>query len=134
MSNVLDTITAEGLKKDVPQFDIGDQVKVFVKIKEGDKTRDQAFGGTVIARKGSGANETFTVRHVAFGVGVEKVFPVHSPYISRIEIEAHSHVRRAKLYFLRGLKGKSARLRTTVASKAKDAAAAAAEAPAAAEA
>ena len=86
MSNALDAITAESLKKDVPQFDIGDQVKVYVKIKEGDKTRDQAFAGTVIARKGAGANETFTVRHVAFGVGVEKVFPVHSPYISKIEI------------------------------------------------
>ena len=86
MSNVLDEITAEGLKKDVPEFAIGDQVKVYVKIKEGDKTRDQAFGGVVIARKGAGANETFTVRHVAYGVGVEKVFPVHSPFISKIVV------------------------------------------------
>ena len=133
MSNVLDEITAEGLRKDVPEFAIGDQVKVYVKIKEGDKTRDQAFGGVVIARKGAGANETFTVRHVAFGVGVEKVFPVHSPFISKIVVEAHSHVRRAKLYFLRDRKGKAARLRSTVAS-GEDKAAKAAEAAAPAEA
>ena len=119
MSKILDEITAENLKKDVPEFAIGDQVKVYVKIKEGDKTRDQAFGGVVIARKGAGANETFTVRHVAYGVGVEKVFPVHSPSISRIVIESHAPVRRAKLYFLRNLKGKGARLRgREVADKA----------------
>ena len=119
MSKILDEITAENLKKDVPEFAIGDQVKVYVKIKEGDKTRDQAFGGVVIARKGAGANETFTVRHVAYGVGVEKVFPVHSPSISRIVIESHAPVRRAKLYFLRDLKGKGARLRgREVADKA----------------
>lgn len=118
MSNILDTITAEGLKKDVPTFEIGDTVKVYVKIKEGDKTRDQAFEGTVIARKGRGANETFTVRHVAFGVGVEKVFPVHSPFISRVEVIAHAHVRRAKLYYLRDRKGKAARLRTKAVEKA----------------
>lgn len=116
MSTILDSITAEGLRKDVAGFAIGDTVKVFVKIKEGDKTRDQAFEGIVIARKGKGANETFTVRHVAFGVGVEKIFPVHSPYISKIEIESHAHVRRAKLYYLRDRKGKSARLRTKVAT------------------
>ncbi|MGN0843697.1 MAG: 50S ribosomal protein L19 [Kiritimatiellia bacterium] len=112
MSNILDSITAEGLKKDVPSFEIGDSVRVYVKIKEGDKTRTQAFDGTVIARKGAGANETFTVRHVAFGVGVEKVFPVHSPHIEKVVVESHSHVRRAKLYYLRALKGKAARLRT----------------------
>lgn len=117
MSNILDTITAEGLKKDVPSFEIGDTVKVYVKIKEGDKTRDQAFEGTVIARKGRGANETFTVRHVAFGVGVEKIFPVHSPFISRVDVIAHAHVRRAKLYYLRDRKGKAARLRTKAVEK-----------------
>ena len=111
MSNVLDEITAEGLKKDVPEFAIGDQVKVYVKIKEGDKTRDQAFGGVVIARKGAGANETFTVRHVAFGVGVEKVFPVHSPSIAEIQVVRSGHVRRAKLYYLRGRVGKAAKIR-----------------------
>ena len=122
MSNILDTITAEGLKKAIPAFKIGDEVRVYVKIKEGDKFRDQAFNGTVIARKGAGAAETFTVRHVAYGVGVEKVFPVHSPSISRIVIESHAPVRRAKLYFLRDLKGKGARLRgREVADKAESA-------------
>ena len=122
MSNVLDTITAAGLKKSIPAFKIGDEVRVYVKIKEGDKFRDQAFNGTVIARKGAGAAETFTVRHVAYGVGVEKVFPVHSPSISRIVIESHAPVRRAKLYFLRDLKGKGARLRgREVADKAESA-------------
>ncbi len=119
MSNILDTITAEGLKKDVPSFEIGDTVRVYVKIKEGDKTRTQAFDGIVIARKGAGANETFTVRHVAFGVGVEKVFPVHSPHIEKVVVESHAHVRRAKLYFLRNLRGKSARLRTRSVEAAK---------------
>ena len=133
MSNALDEITAEGLKKDVPEFAIGAQVSVYVKSKEGAKTRDQAFGCVVIARKGARANETFTVRHVAYGVGVEKVFPVHSPFISKIVVEAHSHVRRAKLYFLRDRKGKAARLRSTVAS-GEDKAAKAAEAAAPAEA
>ena len=112
MSNILDSITAEGLKKDVPSFEIGDSVRAYVKIKEGDKTRTQAFDRTVIPRKAAGANETFTVRHVAFGVGVEKVFPVHSPHIEKVVVESHSHVRRAKLYYLRALKGKAARLRT----------------------
>ena len=111
MSNILDTITAESLKKDVPEFAIGDQVKVYVKIKEGDKERLQAFIGTVIARDGGGSTETFTVRRVAFGVGIEKVFPVHSRYIDRIEVERSSRVRRAKLYFLRDRSGKAARLR-----------------------
>ena len=111
MSNVLDKITAEGLKKAIPAFKIGDEVKVYVKIKEGDKERLQAFIGTVIARDGGGSTETFTVRRVAYGIGVEKVFPVHSKYIDRIEIERSSRVRRAKLYFLRDRAGKSARLR-----------------------
>ncbi len=123
MSNILDTITAEGLKKAIPAFKIGDEVRVYVKIKEGDKFRDQAFNGTVIARKGAGANDTFTVRHVAYGVGVEKVFPVHSPSISRIVIESHAPVRRAKLYFLRDRKGKAARLRGTEVASEKKAAA-----------
>ena len=111
MSNVLDQITAENLKKDVTPFAIGDGVKVSVKIKEGEKERIQAFSGTVIARDGAGANETFTVRRISFGVGVEKVFPVHSPYIESVEVERSSHVRRAKLYYLRDLRGKKARLR-----------------------
>jgi len=111
MSNIIDKIKAERIKKDVEKFRIGDTVKVGVKIKEGDKERVQAFTGTVIARDGSGSTETFTVRRISFGVGIEKVFPVHSPYISKIEVERSSKVRRAKLYYLRKLSGKSARLR-----------------------
>ena len=111
MAKIIDKINAESLKADVPNFKIGDGVKVYVKIKEGDKERLQAFIGTVIARDGGGSTETFTVRRVAFGVGIEKVFPVHSKYIDRIEVERSSRVRRANLYFLRQRAGKSARLR-----------------------
>ena len=110
-AKLIDKINAEALKSDVPDFEIGDGVKVFVKIKEGEKERVQAFIGTVIARDGGGSTETFTVRRTSYGVAIEKVFPVHSPYINKIEIERHSHVRRAKLYFLRDRQGKSARLR-----------------------
>ena len=111
VAKIIEKINAEALKNDVPAFKIGDGVKVYVKIKEGDKERLQAFIGTVIARDGGGSTETFTVRRVAFGVGIEKVFPVHSKYIDRIEVERSSRVRRAKLYFLRQRAGKSARLR-----------------------
>lgn len=111
MSNVVDQITAEGLKQDAPKFKVGDEVKVGVKIKEGDKERIQIFAGQVIARDGSGANETFTVRRISFGVGVEKVFPVHSPFIQNVVVERSPRVRRAKLYYLRELRGKKARLR-----------------------
>jgi ribosomal protein L19, bacterial type len=111
MSNVVDQITAEGLKQDAPQFKVGDEVKVGVKIKEGEKERIQIFAGQVIARDGSGANETFTVRRISFGVGVEKVFPVHSPFIQNVVVERSPRVRRAKLYYLRELRGKKARLR-----------------------
>jgi len=104
-------INAESLKKDAPAFKIGDGVRVHVKIKEGDKERVQVFAGTVIARDGGGSTETFTVRRVTFGVGVEKVFPVHSPFIEKVEVERSSKVRRAKLYYLRDLTGKKARLR-----------------------
>ena len=92
---------------------VGDSVKVFVKIKEGDKERLQAFIGTVIAHdNGKGNSATFTVRRISFGVGVEKVFPVNSPFIERIEVERSARVRRAKLYYLRNLTGKKARLRS----------------------
>ena len=111
VARIIEKINAESLKSDVPAFKIGDGVKVYVKIKEGDKERLQAFIGTVIARDGGGSTETFTVRRVAFGVGIEKVFPVHSRYIDRIEVERSSRVRRAKLYFLRDRSGKAARLR-----------------------
>ena len=111
VAKVIEKINAEALKSDVPDFNVGDGVRVFVKIKEGEKERIQAFAGTVIARDGGGSTETFTVRRIAFGVGIEKVFPVHSPYIQKIEIERSSHVRRAKLYYLRDRAGMSARLR-----------------------
>ncbi|MBQ7721976.1 MAG: 50S ribosomal protein L19 [Kiritimatiellae bacterium] len=110
-AKIIEKINAEALKADVPSFKIGDGVKVFVKIKEGNKERVQAFIGTVIARDGGGSTETFTVRRISYGVGIEKVFPVHSPYIERIEVERSSRVRRAKLYFLRDRTGKAARLR-----------------------
>jgi large subunit ribosomal protein L19 len=102
------------MKDDVPDFRIGDSVKVHVKIREGDKERVQIFAGTVIARDGGGGTETFTVRRVSHGVGVERVFPVHSPHVARISVEGSSHVRRAKLYFLRRRRGKSARLREKI--------------------
>ena len=104
-------INAENIKADAPKFGIGDSVRVHVKIKEGDKERVQVFAGTVIARDGRNATETFTVRRISFGVGVEKVFPVYSPYIDRVEVEHSARVRRAKLYYLRNLTGKKARLR-----------------------
>ncbi|MDD5708015.1 MAG: 50S ribosomal protein L19 [Kiritimatiellae bacterium] len=111
MAKAIDKINAEGLRGDAPSFKIGDGVRVHVKIKEGDKERVQVFAGTVISRSGRGSTETFTVRRISFGVGVEKVFPVHSPSIQKVEVERSSRVRRAKLYYLRDLTGKRARLR-----------------------
>ncbi len=102
--NKVDVITNKQLNPNVPEFRVGDTVKVGVKIKEGNKERVQFFTGTVIARKGSGISETFTVRKDSYGVGVERVFPVHSPKIT-IEVERSGRVRRAKLTFLRGRKG-----------------------------
>ena len=109
--NVIDKIDKENIREDLPAIGIGDSVRVHVKIREGGKERVQVFAGTVIARDGSGATETFTVRRISHGVGVERVFPVHSPFIDRIEVTGSSHVRRAKLYFLRSRSGKRARLR-----------------------
>jgi len=116
IAKAIDMINAEQIAKasegkEAPEFKIGDSVKVYVKIKEGDKERIQAFIGTVIARDGGGNNATFTVRRITFGVGVEKVFPLYSPYIDKIEVERSARVRRAKLYYLRKLTGKKARLR-----------------------
>ena len=108
---LLEKVEQSQLKEKAPDFQIGDSVRVHVKIKEGDKERVQVFAGTVIARDGHGANETFTVRRISFGIGVEKVFPVHSPYIEKIEVERSAHVRRAKLYYLRDLTGKKARIK-----------------------
>lgn len=103
--NVIDKITKEQLNPNVIEFRVGDTVKVDVKIIEGNKERVQAFEGTVIARKGSGISETFTVRKISYGVGVERVFPVHSPKIANITIIKNGKVRRAKLNFLRKLVG-----------------------------
>ncbi|MCS7026344.1 MAG: 50S ribosomal protein L19 [Bryobacteraceae bacterium] len=98
-------------RTDLPEFRIGDTIRVQVKIKEGDKERLQAFEGTVIARKNTGMGETITVRKVSFGHGVERIFPLHAPVIDSISVVRTGRVRRAKLYYLRGLKGKAARLR-----------------------
>ena len=112
IAKAIDKINKENLKAEPPAFKIGDNVRVHVKIKEGDKERVQVFAGTVIARDGGASGTaTFTVRRLSFGVGVEKVFPVNSPYIEKIEIERSAKVRRSKLYFLRELTGKKARLR-----------------------
>lgn len=111
VGNVIDKIKAESLKSEMPQFKIGDSVRVHVKIKEGDKERIQVFAGVVMARDGAGSIETFTVRRISYGIGVEKVFPVHSPYVEKIEVERSARIRRAKLYYLRKLGGRRARLR-----------------------
>lgn len=101
----------EGFKKEIPQFNIGDSVRVHVKVIEGDKERIQPFEGVVISRKGSGIRETFMVRKVSFGIGVERIFPLHSPTIEKIEVIRRGAVRRAKLYYLRGKKGKAAKIK-----------------------
>ena len=106
-------VEAQRLKAGVPDFWPGDTVRVNVKIEEGDKFRLQAFEGVVIARKGSGTRESFTVRKISFGYGVERIFPLHSPAVDSIEVVKKGRVRRAKLYYLRGLKGKAARLKET---------------------
>ncbi|HZN54650.1 MAG TPA: 50S ribosomal protein L19 [Candidatus Polarisedimenticolaceae bacterium] len=109
--NVIRSIEAEGLKKDVPDFRPGDRVKVHVRVVEGDKSRIQIFEGDVIGRRsGTGARATFTVRKTSGGVGVERVFPIHSPIVERIEVTRLGKVRRAKLYYLRDRAGKKARI------------------------
>ncbi len=117
--NILDKIEAEQLKKDIATFNVGDTVKVHTRVIEGDKERIQIYAGIVIGRKGTGVNENFTVRRVSYGEGVERVFPLHSPRIAKIEVEKKGAVRRAKLNYLRTRKGKSA---TTVKEKARAAA------------
>ena len=109
--NLLDAVDAASLKEGIPDFRPGDTLKVHVKVVEGNKTRVQVFQGVVIARSGSGVNETFTVRKVSYGVGVERVFPVHTPIIEKIELVTRGDVRRAKLYYLRNLRGKAAKIR-----------------------
>jgi large subunit ribosomal protein L19 len=111
MSNLLDQVDAASLKSDIPDFRPGDTVKVHVNIVEGNRTRVQVFQGVVIARQGHGVRETFTVRKISFQVGVERTFPVHSPIIDHIEVVTRGDVRRAKLYYLRGLRGKKAKIK-----------------------
>ena len=107
----LDAVEAATLRTDIPEFRPGDTLKVHVKVIEGTRSRIQVFQGVVIRRQGSGVRETFTVRKVSFGVGVERTFPLHSPIIDKIEVERRGDVRRAKLYYLRGLRGKAAKIK-----------------------
>jgi large subunit ribosomal protein L19 len=110
MSEKVKSVEASGLRSDVPVFKAGDTIRVHVKVKEGDKERLQVFQGVVIARKHGGIRETITVRKISNGVGVERVFPIHSPIVDRVELVSVGKVRRAKLYYLRALKGKKARI------------------------
>ena len=109
--HTLDTLDAASLRSDIPAFRAGDTVKVHVKVVEGNRSRIQVFQGIVIRRSGGGIRETFTVRKVSFGVGVERTFPVHTPVIERIEVVTRGDVRRAKLYYLRELRGKAAKIK-----------------------
>ena len=111
MSNLIDQITKEYLKSDVPDFRPGDSVKVHVRIKEGDKERTQIFEGLVIKKRGGGISETFTVRKISYGVGVERTFPVHTPLVAKIELVRTGKVRRAKLNYIRTLSAKAARIK-----------------------
>ena len=107
----IDLLEKENIRLDLPSFSAGDTVKVHVKIKEGEKERIQAFQGVVISKRKASSNATFTVRKVSYGIGVERIFPMHSPIIDKIEILTRGRVRRAKIYYLRKLRGKAARIR-----------------------
>ena len=109
--NIIDQIEKEQLRSDLTSFNIGDTVKVMVKVKEGEKERIQAYEGVVIAKKGSSIRETFTVRRVSFGIGIERTFPLHSPKIDNIIVTRKGKVRRAKIYYLRNLSGKAAKVK-----------------------
>ncbi|MGN6299530.1 MAG: 50S ribosomal protein L19 [Angustibacter sp.] len=109
--HILDSVDAASLRDDVPEFRPGDTLKVHVKVVEGNRSRIQVFQGAVIRRQGDGIRETFTVRKVSFGVGVERTFPLHSPVIDKIEVVTRGDVRRAKLYYLRDLRGKAAKIK-----------------------
>ena len=109
--NILDAVDAVSLRHDIPQFRAGDELKVHVRVIEGSKSRLQVFQGIVMRRQGDGLRETFTVRKVSYGVGVERTFPVHTPVIEKIELVKKGEVRRAKLYYLRDLRGKAAKIR-----------------------
>ena len=109
--NTLDSLDAGSLRDDIPDFRAGDTIKVHVKVVEGTRSRTQLFQGVVIGRSGAGVRETFKVRKISFGVGVERTFPVHTPTIEKIEVVSRGDVRRAKLYYLRNLRGKKAKIR-----------------------
>src|SRR3982750_2814386 len=109
--HILDSFDAASLRDDIPEFRPGDTLKVHVRVVEGNRERVQVFQGVVIRRQGGGVRETFTVRKVSFGVGVERTFPVHTPIIQRIEVVTRGDVRRAKLYYLRALRGKAAKIK-----------------------
>lgn len=111
MANIIDQIEKENMKEVVPAFKVGDTVKVSVRIKEGDKERIQAYEGVVIARKNGGIRETFTVRKISNGVGVERTFPIHSPLVANVEVTRKAKARRAKLYYVRDLTGKAAKIK-----------------------
>lgn len=108
---MLKQIERESMRLDLPHFTAGDTVKVYVKIKEGEKERTQIFQGVVISKRGGGTNATFTVRKVSYGIGVERIFPLHSPIIGKIEVITRGRVRRSKIYYLRKLRGKAARIK-----------------------
>lgn len=105
------TVTHEGLRTDIPAFDAGDTVRVMVRVREGDKERIQAFEGVCMGKRGGGINETFRVRKMSAGVGVERIFPLHSPTVASVDLVRKGRVRRAKLYYLRAVSGKAARIR-----------------------
>ncbi|MCL6637213.1 MAG: 50S ribosomal protein L19 [Alicyclobacillus sp.] len=109
--NLLQKVTADQLRTDIPAFRPGDTVRVHVKVREGQRERIQVFEGVVIRRRGTGISATYTVRKISYGVGVERTFPLHSPKIEKIEVVRRGKVRRAKLYYLRGLSGKAARIK-----------------------
>ncbi len=109
-ADTIEKLSREGMRDDVPKFDAGDTVRVMVRVREGDKERLQAFEGVVVGRRGGGINETFTVRKISAGVGVERVFPLHSPMYASIDVVRRGRVRRAKLYYLRRLSGKASRI------------------------
>lgn len=116
-TSLIKAIEQEQFKSDLPNIKIGDTVRVHVKVTEGSKERIQVFEGTVIGRKGEGIKETFTVRRLSYGIGVERVFPLHSPIVSKVEIKNRGRVRRAKLYYLRDRVGKAAKVKVKLDSK-----------------
>ena len=112
--SIIESITKEQIRTDLPEFNIGDTIRMGVKIKEGSKERTQMFEGTVIAKHGGGISETFTVRRVAYGCGVEKTFPLHSPHVAKVDIIRQGKVRRAKLYYLRDRVGKASKVKELI--------------------